>query len=122
MGLKLKTHVAIPRYEKEGGEFDHGDVEWKSGDLFIAHPSKNTIEIVAEGDGKTSDFYHQCTISDAPQASGVVVPQGEKIVFVACRSANKVMWLDADGTIRNPRRSASAGPHTRCPSQAKRLP
>jgi len=96
MGLKLKTHVAIPRYEKEGGEFDHGDVEWKSGDLFIAHPSKNTIEIVAEGDGKTSDFYHQCTISDAPQASGVVVPQGEKIVFVACRSANKVMWLDAE--------------------------
>ena len=51
MALKLRTHVAIPRYEKEGGEFDHGDVEWKSGDLFIAHPSKDTIELVRTGGG-----------------------------------------------------------------------
>jgi DNA-binding beta-propeller fold protein YncE len=96
MALTLRTHVAVPRYEKEGGEFDHGDVDWKSGDLFIAHPSKDTVEIIGQGDGKTSDFYHQCTIAEAPQCSGVIVPQGEGMVFVACRSANSVKWLDAE--------------------------
>ena len=94
MALTLTTHVDVPRYEKEGGEFDHGDVEWKSGRLFVAHPSKNTLDVIAEGDGKTALFFYQRMIPDAPQASGVVCAQDERIMFVACRSANTVKILD----------------------------
>ena len=104
-GLKLRTQVAISRYDCERGAFNHGDVDWESGDLFIAHPSMNTIEIVAARDGTAASFYHKGSLRKSPGAGGLLCsqraedPHPGKLIFVAARDAGKVQVFDAAGSL-----------------------
>ncbi len=80
--------IPVPPYASS--EFDHGDVEWASGRVFVAHTQTGTVEVL---DGPNQK--HVVTIPDCPEASGVLVAQQEGLVFAAARGAGRVVVVEA---------------------------
>ena len=88
MALAQRGYVDLPPHER--GSFDHGDVHWASGRVYIANTAAGTIEVV-DGEG----CRHVATVPGYAEASGVVCAQDDALVFAAARGAGKVAVLDA---------------------------
>jgi DNA-binding beta-propeller fold protein YncE len=87
--LTVQGTIPIPPYA--ASEFDHGDVEWDSGRVFIAHTQAGTVEVV-----DAIQRQHQLTIAGCAEASGVLVAQAAGFVFAAARGAGQVLVIEAD--------------------------
>lgn len=98
--LPFRQHVELPF--QPVGDFDHGDVWQKRGDVFIANTTAGTIEVV---DG--ASLHHKTTIPGCPEASGVLVAQEDALVFAAARGAGKLLVIDPETTTV--RRSIAVG-------------
>lgn len=109
MTLTLRTHVAVPRYDRDGEAFNHGDVERDSGDVFVTNPARSTVEVIAARD---RDFFHKRSIADVPGAGGLLCSRGSgdrtRLVFVTARDPGRIRVLDAGtGALR---RDIAVGP------------
>jgi len=62
MTLLLSQHVSIPPH-KPGG-FDHADVHLESGQVYVAHTTRGTVEVI---DGENAK--HLATLSGCDEAS-----------------------------------------------------
>lgn len=99
MSLVVKRSIAIP--PGVSGAFDHGDVYLPSGEVFVAHTSQNTVDVLGN-DGTVIEIIHGCL-----EGSGVLCAQEAAIVFAAARGAGKYLVLDA--TTHAVIREVSAG-------------
>lgn len=88
MALTLARSIELPRHPSGG--FDHGDVDLRTGRVFVAHTAMGTVEII---DGERG--LHRATIPGCPEASGVLCAQEEGLVFAAARGAGKVLVIEA---------------------------
>jgi hypothetical protein len=95
MVLKLIQTLDLPSH-KSGG-FDHGDIFESSGFSFVAHTGNGTVEMYSG-----YERVHVRTIPEAPEASGVLCAQAEKLAFAASRGTGKILVLDGvtGATIR----------------------
>ena len=80
--LRLPSHLGP-------GGFDHGDVHQPTGRVFIAHTANGTVEVV---DGP--QLRHVATISDCPEASGVLCSPDGGAVIAAARGAGHILLID----------------------------
>ena len=87
--LSLRGTIPIPPHAPS--EFDHGDVERRSGRVFVAHTQAGTVEAI---DG--IERQHRLTIEGCAEASGVLVAQEAGLVFAAVRGAGQVLVIEAD--------------------------
>jgi DNA-binding beta-propeller fold protein YncE len=99
VSLTLQGFVDLPPHA--GGGFDHGDVYWASGTVYVAHTA--TVESV---DG--INLWHLATVAGCPEASGVLCAQEEGLVFVAARGSGTVLVLPKGATQQ--RRALRVGP------------
>jgi DNA-binding beta-propeller fold protein YncE len=81
--IELPAHPA-------GGGFDHGDVDLRSGRVFVAHTAIGTVEVI---DGERG--VHSGTIGGCSEASGVLCVQEERLVFAAARGTGEVLAIEA---------------------------
>jgi DNA-binding beta-propeller fold protein YncE len=89
--LALHGYVDLPPPPGDGtSEFDHGDVHWATGRVFVAHTAANTVEIV---DGRSDK--HLMTVPGCSEGSGVLCAQEQGIVFAAARGAGKALIIEA---------------------------
>jgi DNA-binding beta-propeller fold protein YncE len=88
--LELHGYVDLPHAGDGTREFDHGDVYYATGHVFVAHTAANTVEAF---DGRTGA--HLVSIPGCPEGSGVLCAQEEGIVFAAARGAGKVLVIEA---------------------------
>jgi len=86
--LILRQYIDLPFHPE--GDFDHGDVYLSNGYVFIANTAAGTVEVV---DGE--QLCHLATISDCPEASGVLAAQGNALIFAAARGAGKLLVINA---------------------------
>ena len=108
MSLTLRTHVAVPRYDREGEAFNHGDVERDSGDVFVTNPARGAVEVIAARDGDRGGPHHARSITGLPGAGGLLCSQGAaagsgRLVFVTIRDPGRIRVLDAatGATVRD---------------------
>ncbi|HEY8742855.1 MAG TPA: hypothetical protein VIU62_07145 [Chloroflexota bacterium] len=101
MTLVLQGFVDLPAHA--GGGFDHRDVHWASGTLYVAHTANDSIEIV---DGRA--LRHLATVPDCLEASGVLCAQEEGLVFAAAGGGGAVLVLPVGAT--QPLRELRVGP------------
>jgi DNA-binding beta-propeller fold protein YncE len=87
MALELRGEVQLPAHQRAGG-FDHGDVHFGSGRVYVAHTANGTVEVI---DGERLE--HLATIGDCAEASGVLCPMGIDLVFAAAREASHVLVI-----------------------------
>lgn len=87
--LRLRETISLPPHPK--GDFDHGDVDLKSGRVFVANTAAGTVEVI---DGE--HLQHLLTIPGCPEASGVLCAQEERLVFAAARGAGKLLIIATD--------------------------
>src|SRR2546421_12794274 len=87
MSLTPAGSVDLPPFRPSA--FDHGDVHLPTGRIFVAHPADGSVEVI-DGERPT----HVGTIPGCPEASGVLRPRQERIVFAAARSAGRVLAID----------------------------
>jgi DNA-binding beta-propeller fold protein YncE len=85
--LTLARSIELPHHLSGG--FDHGDVHWSTGRVFVAHTAMGAVEML---DGERG-VYHT-TIPGCPEASGVLCAQEEQLVFAAARGAGKVLVIE----------------------------
>jgi DNA-binding beta-propeller fold protein YncE len=90
MASKLILHQYIDLPPHPEGDFDHGDVAFSNGYVFIANTAAGAVEVV---DGE--HLRHLVTIPGCPEASGVLAAQEEGLVFAAARGAGKLLVIDA---------------------------
>jgi DNA-binding beta-propeller fold protein YncE len=86
MALKNIRMIGIP--DSAGSSFDHGAFDPATRRVFVAHTGRSRVEVIDHDAGK-----HIATLSDFPQAAGVVA--GDGAVLVTNRGAASVAWLDA---------------------------
>lgn len=85
----LRADGVIPIPPHGPSEFDHGDVDWVSGRVFIAHTQAGAVEVV---DGVARR--HLATIAGCPEASGVLVAQEAGLAFAAARGSGQVLVIE----------------------------
>jgi len=88
MTLLISGYVDLP--PQAPGGFDHADVHLESGRVYVAHTATGSVEII---DGEHAK--HLGTLSECPEASGIVCAQKENMVFAASRGAGKILVIDA---------------------------
>lgn len=98
MTLRLRTHVAIARYDHEGEAFNHGDVERDTGDVFVTDPAQNAVEVITSREGDASA--HARSITGLPGAGGLLCSHGgtgtrQRLVFVTTREPGTIRVIDA---------------------------
>ncbi len=86
--LTLEGTIPIPPHTSS--EFDHGDVDLASGQVFVAHTQVGTVEVL---DGIRRQ--HKATIAGCTEASGVLVAQKAGLVFAAARGSGRVLVIEA---------------------------
>jgi DNA-binding beta-propeller fold protein YncE len=86
MALQTIGTIAIPG--SAGGSFDHGAFDPATRRIFVAHTSRDCVEVIDHDGGR-----HIATLPGFPEAAGVVADGGE--VLVTNRGAASVAWLDA---------------------------
>ncbi|MFI5419480.1 MAG: YncE family protein [Nitrososphaerales archaeon] len=79
--------VKLPAHSTGG--FDHGDVHLPSGRVFVAQTANGTVEIL---DGVQK--IHLASMGNCQEASGVLCPQKEEIVFAAARGTGKILVIN----------------------------
>jgi DNA-binding beta-propeller fold protein YncE len=87
MALKSIGIIAIPG--AEGSAFDHGAFDPKTRRVFVAHTSRNCVDVI-DHDGRR----HVAALDHFPEAAGVVAEAG--IVLVTNRGAASLDWVDAE--------------------------
>lgn len=97
------------------GSFDHGDVDPRTGRVFVAHTDFGTIDVI---DPDRLEVVR--SIDGCPEGSGVVLSTDEsRLAFAASRGSGKVLVLDADqlGVVREitvgPKPNGLAWDHSR---------
>jgi len=94
--MPLQFHHTTDLPPHETGGFDHADVHRPSGRVFVAHTALGQVDII---DGVQGMYVG--TVSDCPEASGVLCPPDTDLVFAAARGAGRVLVLEApSGTLR----------------------
>lgn len=88
MALTLQGYVDLPKHTS--GAFDHGDVDYASGRVFVAHTANGTVEVL---DG--INLTHVATLLGCPEASGVLCVQDPRLTFAAARGSGKVLLVDS---------------------------
>jgi DNA-binding beta-propeller fold protein YncE len=101
MTLHLHGQIELPKHA--AGGFDHGDVDWASGRVFVAHTANGTVEVL---DGVS--LHHVKTLPGCPEASGVLCDQEQHLTFAAARGGGKVLVIDSASL--EIRREISVGP------------
>jgi hypothetical protein len=86
--LMVRQHISLPPHP--AGDFDHGDVYFANGRVFVANTAAGTVEVL---DGQR--LQHLATIPGCPEASGVLCAQQEGLVFAAARATGKLLVIDA---------------------------
>lgn len=87
MALTPTGFVDLPAHT--AGGFDHGDVRWASGQVYVAHTATGSVEVI---DGER--LGHVATIPGCPEASGILCVQDDGIVFAAARGAGRVLVIE----------------------------
>jgi hypothetical protein len=87
MPLKLDHLIEIP--DSAGTSFDHGAFEGKPRRVFVAHTSRDRVEVIDHDCGR-----HLATLDGFPEAAGVVADDGH--VLVTNRRSAELAWLKAD--------------------------
>ncbi len=70
-------------------EFDHGDVDYNTGRVFVAHTSAGTVEVFDGMDGRWLSH-----IPDCAGASGVIFDRVTGKVFAASRADGHILAID----------------------------
>ena len=84
--LVLGRSVVVPG--AAGTKFDHGAHDEVSGLLFVAHTSRNALQVIDPHQAK-----HVATLPGFAEAAGVVAREGK--VLVTCRGASELKVVDA---------------------------
>jgi DNA-binding beta-propeller fold protein YncE len=87
MPLTLDRLIEIP--DCIGTSFDHGAFEGKSRRVFVAHTSRDRVEVIDHDRGR-----HLATLDGFPEAAGVVADRGH--VLVTNRRSAELAWLNGD--------------------------
>jgi YVTN family beta-propeller protein len=87
--LTLTGTVPLPPHPSGGG-FDHGDVDPRTGRVYVAHTALGTVDVI---DGERA--VHRGTIGGCPEARGVLCARQDPFVFAAARGAGFVLVIDA---------------------------
>lgn len=88
MSLKFRGEVNLPAHQAQGG-FDHGDVDVRSGQVFIAHLVNGTVDVI---DG--SRLQYLATVESCAEASGVLSCPDDGLVVAAARGTGFVVVID----------------------------
>ena len=72
------------------GAFDHGDVDSKSGRVFVAHTDFGTVDVI---DGESLEII--AVIDGCPEGSGVLCTDQRRLVFAASRGSGKILLIDS---------------------------
>lgn len=75
----------------QSGAFDHGDVDPRTGRVFVAHTDFGTIDVI---DADRLEVI--ATIEGCPEGSGVLCAGESRLAFAASRGSGKVLVLDPD--------------------------
>jgi DNA-binding beta-propeller fold protein YncE len=86
MALKPAGTIAIPN--AHGSEFDHAAFDPKTRRVFIAHTTRDCIDVIDHDARK-----HITTLSGFPGVAGAVADDGE--ILLSNRGAASIAWLDA---------------------------
>ncbi|HWE60570.1 MAG TPA: hypothetical protein VHB98_02560, partial [Chloroflexota bacterium] len=101
MPLRFRQFIDLPPHT-EGG-FDHADVHPPSGKVYVAHTALGQVEIIDGEEGR-----HLATVSDCPEASGVLYAPELDVMVAAARGAGRVLLLEASSGALV--RTADVGP------------
>ncbi len=93
MVLELIGCIDLPKHFAGGG-FDHGDVEVRSGKVFVAHTANGSIDVI---DGER--YAPITTLPNCEGVSGVLCAQEERLVFAAARGAGKVLVINSKSDV-----------------------
>lgn len=86
MTLKPIGTIEIPA--SAGSSFNHGAFDAKTRRVFVAHTSRDAVEVIDHDSGR-----HITTLSGFSEAAGVVADDGQALV--TNRGAASLAWLDA---------------------------
>ena len=89
MPLKAIGTIEIPH--SVGSMFDHGALDLMTGRVFVAHTSRNCIQVIDQSTGR-----HLATVEGFPEPAGVVAEDGQ--VLITNRGAASLAWITA-GTL-----------------------
>ncbi|HEY7124493.1 MAG TPA: hypothetical protein VH540_11120 [Ktedonobacterales bacterium] len=90
--LRLRETIPLPPHPK--GDFDHGDIDLKTGRVFVANTTAGAVEVI-----NGEHLQHLATIPGCPEASGVLCAQEEHLVFAAARGAGKLLVIATDTAL-----------------------
>src|SRR5689334_11235309 len=86
MPLNAAGTIEIP--DSADSLFDHGAFEPTTWRVFVAHTSRNCVQVIDEKAGR-----HLATLGGFPEAAGVVAEDGD--VLVTNRGAASLAWITA---------------------------
>lgn len=87
MPLKAVGTIEIPG--SADSTFDHGAFEPTTRRVFVAHTSRNCVQVIDQSAGR-----HLATLEGLPEPAGVVAEDGE--VLVTNRGAASLAWISAE--------------------------